>query len=117
GARERILPESLIFSVDLDARHCAGADVASKHNVIAVRQIVVEPQRVQAGPFEHGKISALRIQSQKRGWQAIAGEVSGGRGKVAGARKLLQGVGPGGEQSSRKQRKRLRIRAVQSNSR
>ena len=68
GPRIRILSEWLVLPIDLNTRHCARADIRPQRYPIAIAQVVIQTQRIEAGAFENRKVPDVacgRRQSQE----------------------------------------------------
>src|SRR5215469_792068 len=56
SARVGVLPEGLVLAAHFNACHRAGADVGPQGQPVRRAQIVIKPERIQAGALKYGKV-------------------------------------------------------------
>src|SRR5579863_1633106 len=95
SSRICILPEHLVFAVDLDSGYGAGTHICAQRDAIVVTDVVIQAQRIETRAFKNREVSGLRVERLKSRWKPIAEQVRGReiRGiNVAGGKKLLQRI-------------------------
>src|ERR1700719_41581 len=68
SARVGVLTEGLVLSAHFDAGHGAGTDIATHCQSVAVADVMVDAQRIEAGAFKDREVPLLRSKGLERRW-------------------------------------------------
>src|SRR5581483_3559743 len=65
GAGVRVLPEGLVLTVDFNSRNGTRTHVAAQHELLVIRELVIQSKTVYCRAFKDGKIPNLRRETVK----------------------------------------------------
>src|SRR5437660_10893499 len=92
-ARVGVLSKRLVLAIDLNSRNRTWTYIAAQHELLIVRELVVEPEAVYRCAFEYREVPNLRAKTVKRGGQwGTAGDKC--RSSAQGGRQSAVYCGP-----------------------